>query len=237
MNILILAAHPDDEVLGMGGTIKKFTKQKNNVKIVIFATGITARRSTNYKNSSNYKIDYNISQKMKKQIVSLQKDAKNAAKIMGVTDIEFLDFPDNEMDLVSNLEITKEIEKIIKKFKPDQVFTHTNSDVNVDHRALYNATLTATRPKKDSKIKKVFTFETPSSTEWFFPMQFSPNVFVDITNEIKIKIQALSKYKTELENFPHPRSKDAIDSISKKWGSVSGFHNAEAFYLVRELSK
>ena len=236
MNILVLAAHPDDEILGMGGTIKKFTKQKNNVKIVIFATGITARRSTDYKNSSNYKINDDINQKMKKQIISLRKDAKNAVKLLGVNNIEFLDFPDNEMDLVSNLQITKEIEKIIKKFKPEQVFTHTNSDVNVDHRALYNATLTATRPKKNSKIKKVFAFEIPSSTEWFFPTHFSPNVFVNITNEIKTKIQALSKYKTELEDFPHPRSKDAIEAISKRWGSVSGYKNAEAFYLIRELT-
>ena len=236
MNILVLAAHPDDEILGMGGTIKKFTKQKNNVKIVIFATGITARRSTNYKNSPNYEIDNKTNQKMNKQIISLRKDAKNAAKILGVNDIEFLNFPDNEMDLISNLQITKAIEKIIKKFKPDQVFTHTNFDINVDHRALYNATLTATRPKKGSKIKKVFAFEIPSSTEWFFPTQFSPNVFVNIGSEIKTKIQALSKYKTEIEDYPHPRSKVAIESISKKWGSVSGYNNAEAFYLIRELT-
>ena len=236
MNILILAAHPDDEILGMGGTIKKFTKTKNNVKIVIFATGIAARRSTNYKNSTSYKADKKTNQKIHQQIVSLRKDAKNAAKVLGVTDIEFLDFPDNEMDLISNLQITKVIEKIIKNFKPDQVFTHTNFDVNVDHRALYNATLTATRPKKGSKIKKVFAFEIPSSTEWYFPTQFSPNVFVNIESEIKSKIQALSKYKTELEDFPHPRSKDALESISKKWGSVSGYNNAEAFYLIRELT-
>ena len=139
------------------------------------------------------------------------------------------------MDLVSNLQITKEIERIIQKFRPDQVFTHSIFDVNVDHRSLYLATLAATRPKKGTKIKKVYAFEIPSSTEWYFPTQFSPNTFVDISNEIKAKIQALKKYKNELEVFPHPRSIDAINSISKKWGSVSGFRNAEAFYLIREL--
>jgi LmbE family N-acetylglucosaminyl deacetylase len=108
-------------------------------------------------------------------------------------------------------------------------------DVNVDHRSLYLATLTATRPKKGTKIKKVYAFEIPSSTEWYFPTQFSPNTFVDISNEIKAKIQAIKKYKNELEAFPHPRSINAISSISKKWGSVSGFSNAEAFYLIREL--
>ena len=223
MNILVLAAHPDDEVLGMGGTIK------------LFATGITSRRATNYKNSTQYKVDKKTNKKMKEQIDMLRKEAIAAAKILGVTDIEFLDFPDNEMDLVSNLQISKEIERIIQKFRPEQVFTHSMFDVNVDHRSLYLATLTATRPKKGTKIKKVYAFEIPSSTEWYFPTQFSPNTFVDISNEIKAKIQAIKKYKNELEAFPHPRSINAISSISKKWGSVSGFSNAEAFYLIREL--
>ena len=237
MNILILAAHPDDEVLGMGGTIKKFTKQKHNVKIVLFATGIISRRATNYKNSTQYKVDKKTNKKMKEQADMLRKEAKDAARILGVTDIEFLDFPDNEMDLVSNLQITKEIERIIQKFRPEQVFTHSMFDVNVDHRSLYLATLTATRPKKGTKIKKVYAFEIPSSTEWYFPTQFSPNTFVDISKEIKAKIQAIKKYKNELYAFPHPRSIDAISSISKKWGSVSGFNNAEAFYLIRELKE
>mgnify|MGYP001568779352 FL=1 len=134
MNILVLAAHPDDEVLGMGGTIKKFTKIGFKVKIIIFATGISARRSSNYKNTEDYDVDEKTILKMNKQIDSLKIDARSASKILGVSDIEFLDFPDNEMDLVSNLEITKSIEKIIKKFKPDQVFTHSGYDVNIDHR-------------------------------------------------------------------------------------------------------
>ena len=236
MNILVLAAHPDDEVLGMGGTIKKFTKKGFNVKIVIFATGISARRSSNYKNTENYDVDDNTILKMNKQIEKLKIDAIYASKVLGVSDIEFLDFPDNEMDLISNLEITKSIEKIIKKFKPDQVFTHSGFDVNIDHRMLYNATLAATRPKFKSKIKKVYSFEVPSSTEWYFPSQFSPNFFVNIDNEIKSKILALKKYKTELNQFPHPRSTIALDAIAKKWGSVSGFKHAEAFTLIRELN-
>ena len=236
MNILVLAAHPDDEVLGMGGTIKKFTKKGFNVKIVIFATGISARRSSNYKNTENYDVDDNTILKMNKQIEKLKIDARSASKVLGVSDIEFLDFPDNEMDLISNLEITKSIEKIIKKFKPDQVFTHSGFDVNVDHRMLYHATLAATRPKSKSKIKRVYSFEVPSSTEWYFPSQFSPNFFVNIDNEIKSKINALKKYKTELNKFPHPRSIMALDAIAKKWGSVSGYNNAEAFTLIRELT-
>ena len=236
MNILVLAAHPDDEVLGMGGTIKKFTKTGNTVKVVIFATGISSRRSSNYKNSENYAVNKKTISQMNKQIEKLKLDTISACKILGVSDVEFLDFPDNEMDLVSNLEITKKIEKIIKQFKPEQIFTHSCFDVNIDHRMLYFATLSATRPKPGTKIKKVYSFEIPSSTEWHFPSQFSPNFFVNIDDEIKTKIQALKKYKTELNKFPHPRSIIALDAISKKWGSVCGFKNAEAFYLIRELS-
>jgi len=235
LNILVIAAHPDDEVLGMGGTIKKLSKNGNNVKIVIMATGIKSRRSINYSNSSKYEIDKDVSNKMDRQIKNLKEEAKKASKILGAKSIELLDFPDNEMDTVSLLKVTKSIENQILNFNPEIVYTHTNFDINIDHRICYHATLTATRPKKNTRIKEVISFEVPSSTEWFFPSSFSPNIFVDISKEISAKKNALKAYKNEIEQFPHPRSIDALDSISKRWGSVSGFHNAEAFYLVRKL--
>ena len=106
MKILVVVAHPDDEVLGMGGTIKKLTKEGHNVKIAILATGITSRRSSDYKNSTDYKLNKKIKNVTKKQLKELQKDAKNAAKIMGVTKLKMMDFPDNEMDKITNLEVT-----------------------------------------------------------------------------------------------------------------------------------
>ena len=235
MKVLIIAAHPDDEVLGMGGTIKKYTKNKDKVRIVIMATGISSRRSTNYKNSTRYTPNRQTLKKMNQQISKLRVDATRASKILGVNDIQFEDFPDNEMDTVSNLEITKKIEEILESYKPDIVYTHSQFDINVDHRSLYFATLTATRPKKDQTVKEVIAFEVPSSTEWYFPSSFSPNLFVDISQEIPFKLKALKAYKNELKQFPHPRSLQAINAISKKWGSVSGFKNAEAFYTVRKL--
>ena len=154
---------------------------------------------------------------------------------MQTKDVEFEEFPDNEMDVITNLQITKRIEKTIKNYKPDTIFTHSQHDINVDHRALYEATITATRPARSSSVKEIISFEVPSSTEWYFPTQFSPNIFVDIHKELPFKLKALKEYKTEIEKFPHPRSVKALEIISKRWGTVSSFYAAEAFYLVRQL--
>lgn len=235
MKNLVIVAHPDDEVLGMGGTIKKLTKNDNDVKIVIMATGISSRRSSDYKNSTKYEINDQTLKKINEQINNLRKDAKKASNVLGVKDVQFEHFPDNEMDTVSNLQITKKIEEVIQSYKPDVVYTHSQFDINVDHRTLYFATITATRPKKNQTVKEVLCFEVPSSTEWYFPSTFSPNVFVDINEEIQFKLKALRAYKNEIQQFPHPRSLEAISAIGKRWGSVSGFKNAEAFYLVRKI--
>ena len=237
MKILVIVAHPDDEVLGMGGTIKKLTKNKHNVKVVIMATGIISRRSSGYKNKPDYDLNQNTQKLMNKEILELKKDAIKANNLLGVKDIEFLNFPDNEMDLVSQLEVTKTVERIISKFNPNIVYTHSKQDINIDHRIIYESVITATRPMKNSKIEQVLSFEVPSSTEWYFPSNFSPNVFVDISNELKIKLKAMASYKNEVRDFPHPRSTEALEAIAKKWGSVSGFLAAEPFILVRQLVK
>ena len=237
MKILVLAAHPDDEVLGMGGLLKKFSMSEHDVKVVFLARGIMARRSDDYDNSTKYSISAKLMGDMEEQITNLQKDAKKALSILGVKNIQFEDFPDNEMDMISNLEITKKIETIIDEFVPDTVYTHSQHDINVDHRQIYDATITATRPKKNSSVKEVISFEVPSSTEWYFPQKFSPNIFVDISKELKFKLKAMQAYKNELREFPHPRSIEALEIIAKRWGTVCGFNAAEAFCLVRSLIK
>lgn len=235
MKRLVIAAHPDDEILGMGGTIKKLSKKGDKIKIAILATGINARRSTKFKNSSNYNETSLDDNEIKKQINSLRKEALQAAKIVGVTDVEFFDFPDNEMDTVSNLQVTKTIEKLIEKYKPATIFTHSNLDVNIDHRIIHNASLTATRPNSNTSVNQLIAFEIPSSTEWNFPSQFSPNLFVDIDKELQSKINAMKKYSKEIRKFPHPRSPEVLEAVARRWGSVSGFKAAEAFSIIREL--
>ena len=236
MKILILAAHPDDEVLGMGGTIKKLSKGGNDIKIIFMSTGILSRRKIESKVSKQV-FTKDWMKKNENKIKSLRGDAKKAGKILGVNEIEFMDFPDNEMDIVSTLMVTKSIENSIKDFNPKVVYTTPQNDVNVDHQKVYASTLVATRPHKNSNVQEVLSYEIPSSTEWFFSSQFNPNVFVDISKEFASKIKAIKAYKNEIREFPHPRSIEALEVITKRWGSVAGFNFAEAFKLVRMLKK
>jgi len=229
VKILIVAAHPDDEVLGMGGTILRHSKLKDIVKIVYLATGISSRQKYDDKIKSKKLSDIN-----KNKIKNLQTDAKKAAKILKVKDMSFYDFPDNELDSIPLLKIVKVIENEIKKFKPDIVYTNHFGDLNIDHRVTYNATLTACRPL-NNKIKKLISFEVPSSTEWNYPQSFNPNYFINIEKEVDSKINSFKMFKSEIRNFPHPRSSLNLKIIAQKWGSVSGFKFAEAFEIIRQV--
>ena len=234
MKILIVVAHPDDEVLGMGGTIRKHTKKGDNVVVAYLTTGISARRSSDYTNSSSYDFSEHDLQKNKKQILELQHDAKKSSKVLGIKKTIFFDFPDNELDTIPLLKIVKTIEKIILKEKPDIVYTSHSKDLNIDHRITCNATLTACRPSSIF-IKEILSFEIFSSTEWTFSYDFKPDYFVNIEKELSFKINAMKKYKNELKKFPHPRSLENIENSAKRWGTVCGFNAAEAFQIIRKL--
>lgn len=215
--ILVISAHPDDETLGLGGTIKLHTKN-SKVYVLIFADGESARG------------------KSSKKIKERQIQAKKAVKILGVEEIQFLEYCDQKLDSVPLLDLARHIESTIKKFKPEVIYTHFWGDVNQDHRVLFEATIVATRPTPDSKIKKVICYETPSSTEWSHH-NFKPNLFVDISKVMKQKLKALSYYKNEISQYPHPRSKKAIITRSNYWGSSVGMKYAEAFFVLRELKR
>ena len=234
MKVLIIVAHPDDEVLGMGGTILKHTKNGDDVTIVYMSTGITSRRSSNYNNSSSYTLSTTEKSKIKKQILDLQNEAKTSAKILGVKKTMFFDYPDNELDTVPLLKIIKDIEQLISKEKPDRIYTSHYKDLNVDHRKIFEATLTACRPFSFN-VKEIICFEIFSSTEWSFSYDYKPNYFVNIEKELPKKIQAMKVYKNEIRKFPHPRSLENLKISAQRWGTVCGFKYAESFEIIRKF--
>lgn len=224
----MIAAHPDDEVLGMGGTIAKHTSKRDNVSIIYLATGITSRNKNNSKKNKEDNL---------KDIKKLQNDAKKSAKLLKVKNIKFYDFPDNEMDGIGLLKIVKIIENEIKIIKPDRIYTNHYNDLNVDHRAVFNATITACRPSSIYSVKEILCFEVLSSTEWNYPYKFNANYFVDVKGNIDKKIKAMKCFSGEIRKFPHPRSPENIHHVAGRWGAISGFVEAEAFELIRRIDK
>ncbi|MDE1817933.1 MAG: PIG-L family deacetylase [Thaumarchaeota archaeon] len=231
MSILVVSAHPDDETIGMAGTLKKLSKH-HDIKVLFLADGITARKKSGHVNSAQYEVSEEDNKKMLKEIEIRKQHAKNALNLLGVKKMKFLDLPDNELDIVPFLKIVKEIEKEITDTKCTTIFTHHHNDLNIDHRIAYEATITAARPIFDSSINSIISFEAISSTDWHHPYQFRPNMYVDISQELEIKLQAISAYKNELRKYPHPRSKETIIAVAKRWGSLYGFEAAEAFEII-----
>ena len=219
--ILIIAAHPDDEILGCGGTISKL-KDTNDINVLFMTDGVSARG------------------KNKKEIIKRKKACINLFKYLNLPRPIFFNFPDNEMDKISLLKITKKIEGKIKIYKPDTIFTHFENDLNIDHQITSKAVVTACRPIKNHTVKSIIFFEILSSTEWNISIKnksFKPNYFVDISKSIKFKLKALKHYKKEMRKWPHPRSIEGVKLLSKTRGSTVGLQNAEAFILGRHIDK
>jgi LmbE family N-acetylglucosaminyl deacetylase len=224
--ILIVAAHPDDEVLGCGATIPKLSRT-SDVFIVFLGEGLVAR----YRN--------------REEINQAELDAHRdksirVAELLGAEEPFYFSFPDNSFDAVPLIEIVKQVEEVVAEVKPDVIYTHHPGDLNIDHHITFRAVLTATRPVEGFVVKEIYSFEVPSSTEWSFQRlggTFSPNVFVDVSNTIDLKVEALRIYDTEIRSFPHPRSAEALRAIAARWGSVVGLQFAEAFELVRSIRR
>ena len=211
MNILVIAPHPDDEVLGMGGTIKKLSK-KNKIILCVVSEGATAQ----YKD---------------KKMIKVRRDScKKTAKILGISQTIFLDYPDMRLNL-SHLDINKKLEEIIEKYRPEIVYTAPKNDLNLDHQMVFNSTLVACRPK--SGVKQILCYEIQENTK----VPFVPNVFENIEKEFSYKIKGFKMYKSEIEEFPNPRSIIAIENLAILRGIESGFKKAEAFELIRLINQ
>ncbi|MDZ4855243.1 MAG: PIG-L family deacetylase [Nitrospirota bacterium] len=224
-SILVLAAHPDDEVLGCGGTIAKLARQGATIHVAFLADGVSSRFG-----------DLTAQQP---ELSSRRIAAQKACDILGVKSLSFGDFPDNRMDTIALLDIIKPIEALVAKFQADMVFTHHAGDVNIDHRRIHEAVSAACRPQPGYPVKTLLCFEVPSSTEWQLSGSapaFAPNWFVDISDSLDLKLAALEAYAAELRPWPHPRSRQGVEHLARWRGATVGVGAAEAFILGRQLA-
>lgn len=221
-NVLVVAAHPDDEALGAGGIIARHARAGDVVSCVFMTNGVSAR-----------------GEGLQEEARQRNEAAEEAASVLGISKTVYHDFSDNAMDSVPLIEIVKAVEAAINEARPEVVYTHFGQDLNVDHRLTYEAVLTACRPQKGHPVREIYSFEVPSSTEWSsddIGPAFQPDVFVDITDFFDVKMKALEAYAAEMRDAPHPRSVEGVTALASWRGQTSGCNYAEGLKTVRVLS-
>ena len=225
-SILVVAAHPDDEVLGCAGTIARHADAGDQVQVLIVAEGATSRQQQRDR------------EQVGDELSALAQAAHKAGAILGAAGVELLDLPDNRLDSLDRLDVIKQIEERINRYEPQVVYVHHAGDVNVDHRRLHEAVVTACRPTPGHVVKRLLSFEVASSTEWQPPGSapaFQPNWFVDISDQWERKREALMAYSSEMRDWPHARSLEALKHLARWRGAQVGVEAAEAFCLLRQL--
>lgn len=226
--ILVIVAHPDDELLGLGATLHRLIHDYHcKIRVVILGEGITSRS------------DVRNREEWEKELSIHRQNVHAAKEAIGYESVSIYDFPDNRFDTIALLDIIKVVEKEKKAFQPSVIFTHHGGDVNVDHQRTFEAVITATRPMAHERVKTIIAFETPSGTEWRAssdPKHFIPNLFFEVKEEnLAAKIKGMEAYEFEKRIYPHPRSPKALKILAQRWGIVVGKHYAEAFVLVRHI--
>ena len=219
MNVLVVAAHPDDELLGAGGTVAAHTAKGDHVKLAVMCEGITVRYEQEWDSE-------------------VRRQAKAAAKILGTDDLYMGNLPDQRLDTIPLSEVAKKVEELVEEVKPEIIYTHFAGDMNRDHQVLAEAVMVAARPYSAPGVKEILMFETPSSTEWSSPVVTAPFqaiVFVEIEKFLQKKIDAFSCYTREVREYPHPRSPQALAERARYWGSTMNRMAAEAFVMVRAI--
>lgn len=221
--ILVISAHPDDEVLGMGGTIAKLTQAGNEVYVLIVTDGSSSQ--------------YRDSDELNKIIEDKKLETKACADVLGIKQVFYGVLPDMKLDCTPHISINLVIENTIDRIQPEIVYTHFWGDVNMDHQQVYKSTLVAVRPVMGQIVKELYCYRVPSSTEWTpnkADTMFMPNVFVDINDVAELKYEAFAKYATELRDYPHPRSVQYLRETDKATGLKVGMYCAEEFVLLRK---
>lgn len=224
--ILVVVAHPDDELLGLGASMNKLINEQNcKVRTVILGEGITSRS------------EKRDTEKWKNELIIHRKNIESARKFVGYESVGIYNFPDNRFDTVALLDIIKVIEKEKEDFQPEIIFTHHGGDLNIDHQRTFEAVITCTRPMEQEKVSIVITFETPSGTEWRAstdPKHFVPNLFIEISEDnLNSKIKAMESYDFEKRKYPHPRSPESLKILAQQRGMSVGKFFAEAFSIIR----
>ena len=214
--ILVVAAHPDDELLGCGGTIALHTRAGDNVTTVIASEGESLRYG--------------------KGAVGQELHIKAAARTLGVEDTRLLGFPDQKLDTLGLVEIITPLEEVVREVRPKIVYCQHGGDINRDHQLLFRALLVATRPT-EQYIQSIYAFDTASSTEWAYPRTFIPDTWVDISATLQVKLDAMACYKSEIRDYPHPRSLQALEYRARAWGNQSCLDTAEVFMTVRRVMR
>lgn len=226
---MVVVAHPDDELLGLGASMNRLVKDYNcQIRAVILGEGITSRS------------DERDTERWKKELEIHRQNIESAKTAIGYASVGIYDFPDNRFDTVALLDIIKVVEKEKESFDPEVIFTHHGGDVNIDHQRTFEAVITATRPMAHERVKTIITFETPSGTEWRAssdPRHFVPNFYISVAEQnLKAKIAGMEAYKFEKRDFPHPRSGEALKILAQRRGIEVGALYAEAFQIIRLLS-
>lgn len=217
-NILVVAAHPDDEILGVGGTIPLLKKKGAIVDVVVVTDGSTVQ----------YKEDQEI-------LFRKYEEARQAAEMVGVDNLFQWEFPDMSLDTVAHSNLNSAFESIFKERRYDCVFVQNGSDINLDHRLIYHSVMVAARPYPNQTIRKILSYYVNSSSEWggiYEGVPFNPNVFVNIEETIDLKVSAMEAYKSEIREYPHPRSSVGIRNSASYFGNQVGYQFAEPFKLI-----
>ena len=210
--VVVIAAHPDDEILGCGGTVALHTRRGDRVTSVVVCEGESLRYGPDG--------------------VGQKEHMRLAAAELGVEDVRALGFADQRLDTIPLTDIITPLEKVIHEVRPKIVYCQWGGDINRDHELLFKAALVATRPTEES-LSTVYAFDTASSTEWGFPRSFVPDTWVEISKTLDKKIAAMGCYESEVRQYPHPRSLEALRHRARAWGNQHCMDAAEVFMTVR----
>ncbi len=213
-SVLVIAAHPDDEVLGCGGTVALHARAGDHITSVIVCEGESLRYGS--------------------EGVQQRAHAHRAAEKLGVKDLRLLNFMDQRLDTLTLTDIITPLEQIVRDVKPNIIYCQFGGDINRDHQILFQASLVATRPL-ETHIDVIYAFDTASSTEWAFPRTFIPDTWVDISTTLDVKLEAMACYESEVRPYPHPRSLEALRNRATAWGNQMLLHAAEVFMTVRRV--